>query len=128
MKKLFKEKIESRDLKMNFLRLHLERELKEMRFACSAPSTSKKLKVFFSALMGLKERKVYAVFNEYYSLCKVIYRIKCKINHAWTREYEIEHVIDLVQNNHIFKLLENVAKHMLTNVFEGTSSKEPVLG
>lgn len=60
------QKQQMRLLRFKFLRYHLQRELKVMRHACSGNSKQKKLVSLFASLAHLSERKVQAVFEEYF--------------------------------------------------------------
>ena len=79
----FKHRKRIHALKMSLLRQLFEREKQAMMFSCQKKAKIKKFKNLYVKMAQLTDHKVEAVLNEYFLVCKMIYRIKAAINYVW---------------------------------------------
>ena len=49
----------------------------------------KKFKTMHSKLVNLQDNQIEGVLNEYFKMCKMIYRIKRLINYVWLLDFDI---------------------------------------
>ena len=84
--------------------------------------------MLFNKLAHLDELRIQAVLDEYFLVCKMIYRIKSTINYTWHKHYDLDELIGMYQNDHTFQKMQSIVHRGLINVFQGTDPDEPVLG
>ena len=82
-------------LKREHLRLLFDRELQAMIFFCQKKIKTKKWKNLAGRLSNLSEYAINSILNEYWTICKLVYHQKSKINYCWGDKYKLEDVLDL---------------------------------
>ena len=88
----------------------------------------KKFKDLYVKLNTLNETKVAAILEEWFVLCKMIFRIKATINYTWGKRHSIHDIIDLFRKDEFFRKMQELAARSMSNLFSGTSKEsiEPI--
>ena len=76
-------------MKKSSLRKLFERERSIMTNYFTKKLKQKKFKTMHSKLVNLQDNQIEGVLNEYFKMCKMIYRIKRLINYVWLLDFDI---------------------------------------
>ena len=56
----------------------------------------------------INDVKKNAVLQEYFTACKMIFRIKATINYTWCTSFEIEKILNLFLEDDTFRKMEKI--------------------
>ena len=114
--------------KKQFLLKYFMQEVESMKSgAFKKVKKSKKFKMLHANLSLLKEQHIHAVINEYFKMCKMVYRVACALHSAWNIQHNLDNLVDMSQNNDTFRNMIGMVETSIRNLFMGTTD-EPVLG
>ena len=96
---------------MNHLELLFERELRNMKVFCFSHVKNKKYKDLTFSLQSITELQKKALLEQYFNMCKMIYRIRSTVAYFWSQgEKSLELVNDLYSNDETFAKMFQIAR------------------
>lgn len=121
-------RLSAHEQKKEFLLKYFMQEVECMKSgAFKKVKKSKKFKMLHANLSLLKEQHIHAVINEYFKMCKMVYRVACALHSTWNIQHNIDNLVDMSQNNDTFRNMIGMVETSIRNLFMGTTD-EPVLG
>ena len=86
------ERVSSHKLKMQNLSVLFDNELRNMKVFCFSQALKKKYKTLTFKLSLIQPKHKEALLNEYFEMCKMVYRIRSMVAYTW---YEYQKTNDL---------------------------------
>lgn len=122
-------RLKSHKLKMQHLDLLFERELRDMKVHSFKKVKNKKYKQLTFSLQLVNETKKRALLEQYFNMCKMVYRIRSTVAYYWSQgEKSLELVNELYTKNEMFAKMIAIVHKNIINLFSGTKSNQKVLG
>lgn len=112
---------------------HLERffnqELKNMKVFCYNKVDKVKYKRLTFALSSITTNHKKAVLKQYFSLCKMVYRIRAAASYIWDQgSNQLEVIKQKYNEDQTFAKMVRIAKKNITTVFADTDPAWVILG
>ena len=109
---------------MNHLDILFERELRNMSKSAFNRIKTPKYKAMIKQFQLIQPRNKQAVLKEYFSMCKMVYRIRCTVAYYQDAEIEedsdlspLDKVKQLYNEDPTFAKMINIVKKCLVNIF-----------
>jgi hypothetical protein len=89
-------RLHTHDAKKTFLKEFFMREVERMKIgSLKKAKKQKKYKMLHANLSLLKENQIIAVLEEYFKMCKMVYRTISVLHYTWGLQHNIEMLVDL---------------------------------
>ena len=132
----YRQRQEVHDRKIAQLRLLFAEELKNMKVYCFKRIQLRGYKNLALKLSEINKHHVNAVLEEYFSMCKMIYRIRSIVDYEWKHESarstkqgasRFQRIIALYNQDFTFMKMNEIVRRSLANCFEGTDPTQQLL-
>ena len=108
-------------LKMISLDLMFERELNRMQLHAFSNFKKKKYQALIVKLNLVQSNHKNALLKEYFSMCKMVYRIRCVVAYMWDQgEHSSNMIKELYNSDPTFTKMIQILKQQMYNLFHGT--------
>ena len=119
----------SQKLKMGTMTMLFEREIKNMKVYCFGRIQINRFKTLALSLSTIKKTHIQALIRQYYSMCKMVYRIRSVAAYTWDKgATNLDSVSELYNEDSTFIKMVQIVKNNMINLFTDTDPDKELIG